>query len=203
MGSQFQYLLSSIPVIAIALADIDIQTLPVTLSSHTSCRKRTPTLISRSHKTLRTQIEQHLKQQPGTANPRGRTNLIAVTDRDRAGQEGEDVLLGQVPVPLGGQQVEQIPVVRRQLRLPDGVGGGGAAEGPVQPRQVANLGGRQVEEHAGDAALRYVAEARAHAGAVAARERRAHGSGSGPVVGGVRILGLPGGAGHGEEGPGV
>ena len=38
VGIQFQYRRSSIPVIAIAFAEIDMQTLPVTLSSHTSCK---------------------------------------------------------------------------------------------------------------------------------------------------------------------
>lgn len=37
VGIQFQYLRSSIPVIDNALADIDMQTLPLILSSHTSC----------------------------------------------------------------------------------------------------------------------------------------------------------------------
>lgn len=41
VGIQFQYLRSSIPVMAIAFADIDIQTLPVTLSIHTSCKNKT------------------------------------------------------------------------------------------------------------------------------------------------------------------
>lgn len=42
VGIQFQYLRSSIPVIAIPFADIDMQTLPVTLSSHTSCQLKNP-----------------------------------------------------------------------------------------------------------------------------------------------------------------
>ena len=45
VGTQVQYLRSSIPVIDMAFAEMDMQTLPVTLSSHTSCK----TLHHQSH----------------------------------------------------------------------------------------------------------------------------------------------------------
>lgn len=67
-------------------------------------------------------------------------------------------------------------IIFRQLRLPDGVGGGGSAEGAVEPGQVAYLRRSEVKEHAGDAALRYIAESRGGevCGVGEARERCPH-----------------------------
>lgn len=109
------------------------------------------------------------------------TDLVATVEGNGAREKREDVLFGQVLVPLGRDQIEQILVIRRQLRLPDGVRRRRATERTVEPCKIANLRRSQVQEHARHAALRYVPEAGTSAGGRAAvrsvrqaRERRPH-----------------------------
>lgn len=84
-------------------------------------------------------------------------NLGGVVEGDGAGEEGEDVLLGEERGGVGGGELaEEGVVVGGQLRLPDGVGGGGPAEGAVEAGKVADLRRGKVHEDAGHAALRYV-----------------------------------------------
>lgn len=63
-------------------------------------------------------------------------------------------------------------VVARQLRLPHGIRGGGAAKGAVEAREVANLRRSEVEKDASDAILRDVAEARSGGRTVASQVRQ-------------------------------
>lgn len=84
-------------------------------------------------------------------------NLGGVVEGDGAGEEGEDVLLGEERGGVGGGELaDEGVVVGGQLRLPDGVGRGGAAEGAVEAGEVADLRRGQVHEDAGHAALRYI-----------------------------------------------
>lgn len=64
------------------------------------------------------------------------------------------------------EEVEEILVIGGKLRFPDRIGRGGTAEGAIEAGKVAYLWRCQVHEYAGDAALRYVAEAGAIACAV-------------------------------------
>lgn len=64
------------------------------------------------------------------------------------------------------EEVEEILVIGGELRFPDRIGRGGTAEGAIEAGKVAYLWRCQVHEYAGDAALRYVAEAGAIACAV-------------------------------------
>jgi len=125
-----------------------MQTLPVTLSSHTSCKTIIRQLISKNQ-------SRNSETQKKTAQ-----HLVPVVERHWPREQREYVLLGEIPVPLGRHQIEQILVVARKLRLPDGVGGGSAAKRAIEAREVAYLRRSKVEENAGDATLRDVAEAR-------------------------------------------
>lgn len=69
-------------------------------------------------------------------------------------------------------------VIRRQLRLPHGIGGCSAAKGPIEASKITNFRRSEVEEDASDATLRNITEARTYGGAVGAvgepRERCTH-----------------------------